>query len=65
MKFFHTLIESDIYESISIHTCVNERNTYGGPSYLQVNNALIEIQKLIKQIKCIDIDYSLEKSFNL
>lgn len=61
MKTFHTLIENDIFESINIHTCVNERSTYGGPSHSQVSNALNEIQKQIKKIEGIDIDYSLQE----
>lgn len=36
MKEFSELIKDDIYEAISIKTCVNERNVIGGPARSQV-----------------------------
>lgn len=36
MKEFSELIKEDIYEAISIKTCVNERNVIGGPAKEQV-----------------------------
>lgn len=36
MKEFSELIKEDIYEAISIKTCVNERNVIGGPAREQV-----------------------------
>ncbi len=36
MKEFSELIKEDIYEAISIKTCVNERNVIGGPARSQV-----------------------------
>lgn len=40
MQGFHPLIASDIYQAIDVFTCVNERNTIGGPSKTQVEKAI-------------------------
>lgn len=47
-KEFSDLIEEDIYEAISVETCVNERKVIGGPAKEQVE---IEIQNGYNLIK--------------
>lgn len=44
MKEFSTLIEEDIYEEISLETCVNQRKLIGGPA-VETVRALIEKYK--------------------
>ncbi len=40
MQVFSSAIEDDIYHAIAIETCVNERNSFGGPGPAQVKVAL-------------------------
>ncbi len=40
MQVFSSAIEDDIYHAIAIETCVNERNSFGGPGPDQVKAAL-------------------------
>ena len=40
LKEFSDIIENDYYNAVSLETCVNERNTYGGPSPKAVKTAI-------------------------
>lgn len=51
MKSFHALISEDIYQAINIFTCVNERNTIGGPSKRQVEEAILRKESFIQSAK--------------
>ena len=42
-KKFHVSFEEDVYQSIDIETCVNNRNVFGGPS---AENVSIQIQNI-------------------
>ena len=46
-KDFSELIESDVYEAISMETCVNDRNVAGGPAKKMV---LLAIEKAEKEL---------------
>ena len=48
MKEFSPLINEDIYEAISIKTCVNERNVIGGPAREQVIKEINNGYELLK-----------------
>ena len=48
MKEFSELIEEDIYQAISIKTCVDERNVIGGPAKEQVLKEIENGRKLLK-----------------
>ena len=48
MKEFSELIEEDIYQAISIKTCVDERNVIGGPAKEQVLEEIENGRKLLK-----------------
>ena len=52
MKEFSDIIEEDIYDAISMQTCVNERKIIGGPAKEMVEKA-IEKAKLI----CEDLEF--------
>ena len=39
-KEFSSLIEEDVYDAISLETCVNERKIYGGPAKEAVETAI-------------------------
>ncbi|MBQ3038820.1 MAG: argininosuccinate lyase [Clostridia bacterium] len=47
MKEFSEIIEDDIYDAISMQTCVNERNIIGGPAKETVLAAIEEAKKRI------------------
>ncbi len=51
LKEFSSVIEDDFYEAISLETCVNERNVYGGPSEKAINAAINNAQKFIDENK--------------
>ncbi len=42
MKEFSDIIEDDIYEAVSMETCVNDRNVIGGPAKEQTAKAIKE-----------------------
>ena len=48
MKEFSPLINEDIYEAISIKTCVNERDVIGGPAREQVIKEINNGYELLK-----------------
>ena len=49
-KEFSSLIEEDVYEAISLETCVNERKIYGGPAKEAVETAIVNGQNFLKSI---------------
>ena len=49
-KEFSPLIEKDVYDAISLETCVNERKIYGGPAKEAVENAIANGQNFLKSI---------------
>ena len=51
LKEFSSVIEEDFYVAISLETCVNERNVYGGPSIKAVNDAISNAEKFLKENK--------------
>lgn len=51
MKIFHSLIEEDVYQAIDVFTCVNERNTIGGPSKIQVEDVIAKRMEFLKTLK--------------
>ena len=46
-KEFSPLIEEDVYEAISLETCVNERKTYGGPAKDAVKISISNAKKFL------------------
>ncbi|MBE7021528.1 MAG: argininosuccinate lyase [Ruminococcaceae bacterium] len=51
LKEFSPVIEDDFYTAISLETCVNERNVYGGPSKKAINTAIENAQKFLNNNK--------------
>lgn len=51
MKEFSQLINDDIYDAISMKTCVNERKIAGGPAIEAVNSAIEKSIEFINEIK--------------
>lgn len=49
-KTFSPLIEKDVYEAISLATCVSERKIYGGPAKSAVQTAIQNGEAFLKQI---------------
>lgn len=47
-KKFTPLIEDDIYEAISVYTCVAKRNTIGGPSVEQLDRTIKAGQEFLQ-----------------
>ena len=45
MKTFSPLIEDDIYDAISLETCVNQRKLIGGPAMETVKAVIAEYKK--------------------
>ena len=50
-KEFSPLIEDDVYEAISLETCVNERKIYGGPAKEAVSVAINNAKNFISSLK--------------
>ncbi len=48
---FSDIIEVDIYDAISMETCVNDRKIAGGPAKKTVEKAITQAEKFIKQIR--------------
>ena len=46
-RAFSPLINDDIYEAISVYTCVAKRNTIGAPSLEQITYTLNETRKFL------------------
>ncbi len=49
-KEFSPLIEQDVYDAISLETCVNERKIYGGPAKEAVEKAISNGETFLKSI---------------
>ena len=49
LKEFSPIIEDDFYNAVSIDTCVNERNVYGGPSEEAVRIQLDNAKKFLSE----------------
>ena len=49
-KEFSQIIEDDIYEAISMKTCVNDRNIPGGPAVETVKHAISSAEKYIENM---------------
>lgn len=45
LKSFSEKFESDVYEAISLETCVNERKLPGGPAKVNVKNAITKVKR--------------------
>ena len=50
MKEFSDIIEDDIYDAISMETCVNDRNLIGGPAMETTKKAISDAKEYIKNI---------------
>lgn len=50
-KTFSPMIENDIYNAISMETCVNERKIIGGPAKAAVENSIDELKARIEKLK--------------
>ena len=50
MKEFSDIIEDDIYDAISMETCVNDRNLIGGPAMETTQKAISDAKEYIKNI---------------
>ena len=51
LKEFSSVIKEDFYTAISLETCVNERNVYGGPSEKAIDTAISNADKFINEHK--------------
>lgn len=47
---FSDIIENDIYDAISMETCVNDRKIIGGPAYETVSEAIKEAKEYINSL---------------
>ena len=47
---FSDIIESDIYDAISMETCVNDRSLIGGPAMETSKKAIADAKEYIKNI---------------
>lgn len=50
MKSFSDIIEEDIYNAISMETCVNERKVIGGPAKQVTQKAIAKAEKFINSL---------------
>ena len=46
--------EEDIYDAISLKTCVEKRNTLGGPGSLAIKNEILSAKELLKTLRNAD-----------
>ena len=49
-KDFSDIIEDDIYDAISMETCVNDRNLIGGPAMETTKKAILDAKEYIEKI---------------
>lgn len=47
-KQFSEKFENDVYQAIELENCVNNRTSYGGPSYQSVMNHILEVEKILE-----------------
>ena len=50
MKNFSEIIEEDIYDAISMQTCVNDRNVIGGPAKEMTLRAIEKAEEFISEL---------------
>ena len=50
LKDFSPLINEDFYNAISLETCINERNVYGGPSENAINVAISNCENFLEKL---------------
>ena len=50
-KSFSPLIENDVYDAISLETCVNGRTVYGGPAKEAVEKAISNAKEFLKTVQ--------------
>lgn len=50
-KSFSPLIENDVYDAISLETCVNGRTVYGGPAKEAVEKAILNAKEFLKTVQ--------------
>ena len=50
-KQFSDIIDTDIYDAISMETCVNDRKIIGGPARETTENAIKAANEFIESIK--------------
>lgn len=50
-KSFSPLIENDVYDAISLETCVNGRTVYGGPAKEAVEKAISNAKDFLKTVQ--------------
>ena len=50
MKSFSDIIEADIYDAVSMETCVNDRNVIGGPAKKITKKAISKAEKYINSL---------------
>lgn len=50
MKSFSNIIEDDIYEAVSMQTCVNDRDVIGGPAKKMTEKAIRKAEQFIDSI---------------
>ena len=48
-KTFSNIIEDDIYDAVSMETCVNDRNVIGGPAKAVTLEAIEKAEKFISE----------------
>ncbi len=53
---YSTLIENDIYEFISLESCINKRNVAGGPSESSVRQHIKESENFLKNLTIPDYE---------
>ena len=51
MKSFSDIIEDDIYDAVSMETCVNDRNVIGGPAKEMTEKAIKKAEAFINECK--------------
>ena len=51
MKSFSDIIEDDIYDAVSMETCVNDRNVIGGPAKAMTEKAIKKAEAFINECK--------------
>ncbi|HMI76769.1 MAG TPA: argininosuccinate lyase [Buchnera sp. (in: enterobacteria)] len=47
-KKYSTIIDIDVYSVLDLYACINKKNVKGGVAFNQVNSAILEIKKQLK-----------------
>ncbi len=64
LKQFSPLFEADILDAIKVETCVENRNSFGGTSYKQVEQNLKTAKEIMGKHQTV-IDVYQEKAISL